>query len=265
MGVVKVYGVDTVTVNAVNASPADVDVSQGVALFSSGNVFTVTYNRTKLSEIREAVKRGKVCVCEYNGVLCWMDSSSGLAEEAFFAGVADGGGSGKVLIQCVSMAEVDGSTAWINWTVDPTEKSDDIFRVTAFETSYDEIAAAHRAGKLCVCRYLNRDYILGYIPAGYYGYAKFYVNDEYGFNILQLMAGTREWSVVEKPYPGGASSWDDLTDKPFDTIDDNTLSVRDGVLSVNTTDVAEQDNTQPITSSGVHVIVGNIDTLLSLI
>lgn len=64
---------------------------------------------------------------------------------------------------------------------------------------------------------------------------------------------------------GGASSWDDLTDKPFDTIDDNTLIVRDGVLAVNTTDVAEQDNTKPITSSGVHVIVGNIDTLLSLI
>lgn len=64
---------------------------------------------------------------------------------------------------------------------------------------------------------------------------------------------------------GGASSWDSLTDKPFDSIDENTLIAKDGVLSVITTDVAEQDNTKPITSSGVHVIVGNIDTLLSLI
>lgn len=64
---------------------------------------------------------------------------------------------------------------------------------------------------------------------------------------------------------GGASSWDDLTDKPFDSIDNDTLIVRDGVLSVNTTDVVEPDNTKPITSSSVHVIVGNIDTLLSLI
>lgn len=39
----------------------------------------------------------------------------------------------------------------------------------------------------------------------------------------------------------------------------------DGVLNVKTTDEAEQDNTLPITSSGVHTIVGNIGAILDTI
>lgn len=39
----------------------------------------------------------------------------------------------------------------------------------------------------------------------------------------------------------------------------------DGVLNVITTDEAEQDNTLPITSSGVHTIVGNIGAILDTI
>ena len=39
----------------------------------------------------------------------------------------------------------------------------------------------------------------------------------------------------------------------------------DGVLNVTTTDAAEQDNTLPITSSGVHTIVGNIGAILDTI
>ena len=61
---------------------------------------------------------------------------------------------------------------------------------------------------------------------------------------------------------GGASTWSEITDKPFNTIDRNTLVNRSGALCVNTTDDAEQDNTRPITSSGVHVICGNINALL---
>ena len=64
---------------------------------------------------------------------------------------------------------------------------------------------------------------------------------------------------------GGASAWSEITDKPFNTIDGNTLVNRSGVLCVNTTDDAEQDNTRPITSSGVHVICGNINALLQAI
>ena len=63
----------------------------------------------------------------------------------------------------------------------------------------------------------------------------------------------------------GASAWSEITDKPFNTIDGNTLVNRSGALCVNTTDDAEQDNTRPITSSGVHVICGNINALLQAI
>ena len=67
------------------------------------------------------------------------------------------------------------------------------------------------------------------------------------------------------PGTGGASAWSEITDKPFNTIDGNTLVNRSGTLCVNTTDDAEQDNTRPITSSGVHVICGNINALLQAI
>ena len=65
--------------------------------------------------------------------------------------------------------------------------------------------------------------------------------------------------------PSGGGSWSQIRGKPFDTIDGNTLVNRSGTLCVNTTDNAEQDNTRPITSSGVHVICGNINALLQAI
>lgn len=46
---------------------------------------------------------------------------------------------------------------------------------------------------------------------------------------------------------------------------DETLSFENGVLKVNTADVAEADNTKPIKSSAVHTIVGNIEALLKTI
>ena len=67
------------------------------------------------------------------------------------------------------------------------------------------------------------------------------------------------------PGTGGPSAWSEITDKPFNTIDGNTLVNRSGALCVNTTDDAEQDNTRPITSSGVNVICGNINALLQTI
>lgn len=50
---------------------------------------------------------------------------------------------------------------------------------------------------------------------------------------------------------------------PFET--DETLILKDGVLRVNTTNEAEQDNTLPITSAGVHTQLGNIEVLLKTI
>ena len=45
----------------------------------------------------------------------------------------------------------------------------------------------------------------------------------------------------------------------------NALSLEDGVLNVRTADTAEADNTLPITSSGVNMIVGNIGAILDTI
>ena len=57
---------------------------------------------------------------------------------------------------------------------------------------------------------------------------------------------------------GGSSSGVD-----FKT--DNTLILKNGILSVNTTNDMEQDNTLPITSAGVYATVGNIEALLRTI
>lgn len=50
-----------------------------------------------------------------------------------------------------------------------------------------------------------------------------------------------------------------------DFTTDDTLTLKNGVLSVNTTDQMEQDNTLPITSAGVYATVGNIEALLKTI
>ena len=47
---------------------------------------------------------------------------------------------------------------------------------------------------------------------------------------------------------------------------DNTLTLSpEGVLSVNTADVVEKDNTLPVTSAAVHTQIGNIELLLQTI
>lgn len=47
--------------------------------------------------------------------------------------------------------------------------------------------------------------------------------------------------------------------------DGHTLKLEDGILSVNTTNDMEQDNTLPITSAGVYATVGNIGAILDTI
>lgn len=46
---------------------------------------------------------------------------------------------------------------------------------------------------------------------------------------------------------------------------DDTLRLENGILSVNTADRAEEDNTLPITSAAVYTQVGNIEALLKTI
>ncbi len=48
-------------------------------------------------------------------------------------------------------------------------------------------------------------------------------------------------------------------------IPDSTLTLRNGILSVNTADRAEEDNTLPITSAAVYTEIGNINVLLETI
>ena len=62
----------------------------------------------------------------------------------------------------------------------------------------------------------------------------------------------------------GSVDWNSVLNKPFNEIGDN-LKVVNGRLSVDTTSLMEQDNTKPITSGGVYVVVGNINALLEAI
>ena len=91
-----------------------------------------------------------------------------------------------------------------------------------------------------------------------------------GDNGYWMLWDTDSGAYVESDLPlpevsSGGGSWSQISGKPFNTIDGNTLVNRSGALCVNTTDDAEQDNTRPITSSGVHVICGNINALLQAI
>lgn len=69
---------------------------------------------------------------------------------------------------------------------------------------------------------------------------------------------------IESHGGGGSPTWDNVADKPFEALGDS-MKASSGYLDVKTTDDAIKDNTLPITSNGVHEIVGNIDTLLDLI
>lgn len=46
-------------------------------------------------------------------------------------------------------------------------------------------------------------------------------------------------------------------------VGDNLKISEDGILSVDTTDTAQQDNTKPMTSAGVYTLAGNIEVLLA--
>ena len=76
------------------------------------------------------------------------------------------------------------------------------------------------------------------------------IEDELGDQVAEEV----ERYLADNPPPGG------INFKP-----DETLSLKDGILSVNTADVAEADNTLPITSAAVHTQIGNIEMLLQTI
>jgi|GEM_PF-6066360 len=45
----------------------------------------------------------------------------------------------------------------------------------------------------------------------------------------------------------------------------NGLKLENNVLSVDTADVVEEDNTKPVTSAAVYTEIGNIEALLSIL
>lgn len=85
----------------------------------------------------------------------------------------------------------------------------------------------------------------------------------YGMKLLVAQNGVDTWYTIQRDGTllaegsGGSGGVDFTTDE--------SLSLKDGVLSVNTANVVEGDNTLPITSAAVHSTVGNIEILLKTI
>lgn len=81
--------------------------------------------------------------------------------------------------------------------------------------------------------------------------------DEVGVGVTdeQISAAVSDY-LDEHPIDGGVQFTTDAT---------LTLNPETSVLSVNTTNLVEQDNTLPITSAGVYSTVGNIEALLKTI
>lgn len=75
-------------------------------------------------------------------------------------------------------------------------------------------------------------------------------------NLEKQVAASVSKYLEENPPSGGGG---------VDFKTDATLKLENGILSVNTTNQMEQDNTLPITSAGVFATVGNIEVLLKTI
>lgn len=67
------------------------------------------------------------------------------------------------------------------------------------------------------------------------------------------------------PGSGGASGVASPTRLGVVRVGENLLIDKDGVLSVDTANVVEEDNTRPVTSAAVQTTVGNINALLETI
>lgn len=85
----------------------------------------------------------------------------------------------------------------------------------------------------------------------------------YGQKLLVVTETSAQWykitvnKTLEPESSGGSGGVEFRTDE--------TLSLKDGVLKVNTASTAEADNTLPITSAAVNTVVGNINALLETI
>ena len=64
---------------------------------------------------------------------------------------------------------------------------------------------------------------------------------------------------------GRVEALEKAADESVEFTTDATLTLKDGVLSVNTAKDVEADNTLPVTSAAVYTEIGNIDVLLQTI
>lgn len=94
------------------------------------------------------------------------------------------------------------------------------------------------------------------------GIASIVVNSN---NTLSIRYTDGTIEITNPMFINGDIGWPQLAGKPFNVIGSNLVVNENGVLSVDTTDNVEEDNTKPITSGGVSVVVGNIDALLAVI
>ena len=82
--------------------------------------------------------------------------------------------------------------------------------------------------------------------------------ESYDTILRRYKAGVPADKLVPEPETGGGGV-------AVDFEVDETLTYKDGVLSVNTTSTIAAGNLLPVTSAGVHVVVGNINALLETI
>lgn len=87
------------------------------------------------------------------------------------------------------------------------------------------------------------------------------ITDAQGTQTTFIASGT---TVTDEQVQDAVDAY--LAENPIEMFTtDETLTLENGVLSVNTAEDVEQDNTLPITSAAVHTTVGNIEVLLATI
>lgn len=90
-------------------------------------------------------------------------------------------------------------------------------------------------------------------------------------NDMDYASEARQAAIRAEASAKEAEHWASVAKENGDTgggatfTTDHTLSLKDGVLKVNTASEAEADNTLPITAAAVNTAIGNIDVLLQTI
>lgn len=84
----------------------------------------------------------------------------------------------------------------------------------------------------------------------------------HGQKLLVVENGSATWYTIQ---PDGTLSVEGTGSEDTSFTTDETLSLENGVLSVNTAAEPDPDNTLPITAAAVYTTVGNIEELLKTI